>query len=133
MKWLLILAMLAVPGAMLWARMRPRSRVGRLVTRRPARSSRATDMSRGQLLRGAAAFLLFGVVSFTVYAVMASLAVNGNRLSFESPFPVALAFSAAFVGGMALLVGLYLLVAGLMRRRGGADRADGLRTGRHLR
>lgn len=90
-------------------------------------------MTRGQLLRGAAAFMLFGFVSCTVYAVMASLAVKGGPLSFESPFALAFAFSAAFVGGMALLVGLYLLVAGLVRRGAGPDRTRESHTGRHLR
>jgi hypothetical protein len=113
LKWLLLAALLAVPLLSLWARLRPRSRIGTAAAfvRDPRDGLRG--MSRRQLIRGGLAFLLFAAVAGAVAALVFYSSTLRGWLSLDTPFVAALAGASATIAGLALLIGLYLLGAAM--------------------
>jgi hypothetical protein len=110
-KWLLVAVLLAIPVLSLWVRLSPRSRVGRAARLLHDPRDSLQRMDRRRLARGGSAFLLFALAALSLAAAMLFSAHHRGWPSLDSPFAAALAGASATIGGLALLVGLYLLVA----------------------
>lgn len=116
MKWLVVAAILAYLGLRVYVYFKPRSPIARAMRRRFLLRTDAHAMTRRELVLSSLSFLVFAVVAAGLYA---GVLWGGDQLDwavFESRPIVVLGKAGLYVGALALITGLFLLGAAVLRR-----------------
>jgi hypothetical protein len=116
MKWLVVAAILAYLGLRVYVYFKPRSPLARAMRRRFVLRTDAHAMSRRELALSALSFLVFAVAAAGLYT---GVLWGADRLGwsvFEARPIVVLGKAGLFVGALALITGLFLLGAAVLRR-----------------
>ena len=116
MKWLVVAAILAYLGLRVYVYFKPHSPLARTMRRRFLLRTDAHAMSRRELALSALSFLVFAVAAAGLYAGVLWGAERLGWAVFESRPVVVLGKAGLFVGALALITGLFLVGAAVLRR-----------------
>jgi hypothetical protein len=116
-KWLVVAVILGYVGIRIYIALKPRSPLARAFHRRVVLRTDAHAMTRRELVLSALSFLAFAALGVGLYLGVTEGAERLGWALFGARPVVVLGKAGLFVGGMALVTGLFLLGAAVWRHR----------------